>query len=130
MKTIFLLTMKSLLVFCGAVAVAAESEKLGVAEFWPVELPAGAVSKPFFEQWRAQNSPGGRQTLALDGLVIPVRDSNSMVRVAGLIIAPITGDYAFSIKAPELHKFLRPDETELWIQDDKTREWKLADFPS
>lgn len=103
-----------------------ESDRRPVAEVWQFDFPAGDSPKVAFEKWRAVKPPAEPRTLALEALSIPKRQSGSMVRVAGVLVAPITGDYAFAIRAPELHKFDRADEAELWIQEDKTGEWKLA----
>jgi hypothetical protein len=97
-----------------------------MAEVWNFDIPAGVSAKSVFEQWRAQHPPGEPDVLPLDGLAVPARDAGTMVRVAGVLTAPVTGYYAFSIHAPDATGHQRPDETELWIQDRRTGEWKLA----
>jgi hypothetical protein len=129
MKKIFsFLSRCVLLLVPVAGAAGAEQEPIRAvsAEVWRFEIPGGVSAKSVFEQWRAQHPAGEPQLLALDGLLIPARDENTMVRIAGVLTAPVTGDYAFTIHAPGLHRFDRPDETELWIQDDRPGGWKLA----
>lgn len=97
-----------------------------VAEIQPYEIaPAEAPSRAF-ERWRAQVPGTSARLLPLEMLAIPGREECSMVHVAGMLVAPLSGDYAFSIHAPEQHKFDPPDELELWILNDRTGEWNLA----
>lgn len=96
------------------------------ADVWPHEIANDVPPKVAFEQMRAQQPGGEPEAIALDGLAIPARDRTSMVRVTGILNPPVTGDYAFSIHAPGQLPTFRPDETELWVLDDKTGVWKLA----
>lgn len=96
------------------------------ADVWPHEMAKNVPPKVTFEQRRAQQPESEPEAVALDGLAIPARDRTSMVRVTGVIKPPVTGNYAFSIHAPGQPPNLRPDETELWVLDDKTGAWKLA----
>jgi hypothetical protein len=129
MKQIPLFIFRSTLVLTGLPAFA-DSEKKPSAEVaadvWHYEIPAGVAPKTAFEQWRAQRPPAESQKVALDGLSIPKREASMMARVAGVLNPPVTGDYAFGIVAPGMKGSERPDETELWIQNDGTGEWKLV----
>jgi hypothetical protein len=96
------------------------------AEIRPFDIPRDVSPRAAFEQWRAHNPPGDPEILALDGLSIPARERSTMVRIAGVLNAPVTGNYAFLIHAPGKRPSVRADETELWIQDDRSGEWRLA----
>ena len=109
-----------------AIAAGQDQEPAVSAEVWSYEIPENLSAKSAFERWRSQNPGKESEKLKLDGLSIPARETNSMVRVAGVLTAPVTGLYAFGIQAPGLRGLERPDETELWIQDERTGEWKLA----
>lgn len=95
------------------------------AEVGPHEIAKDVPSKVAFEKMRAQEPAGEPESIILDGLAIPARERISIVRVTGEIIPPVTGDYAFQIHVPGQPR-LRPDEAELWLLDDKTGVWKLA----
>lgn len=96
------------------------------AEIWPYEIPKNVHSRTAFEQMRAEPPAGEPQTLAINGLAIPARERDSMVRVSGLLNVPVTGHYVFFPHSPGTPANAQPDETELWIFDHKTSEWKLA----
>ena len=96
------------------------------AEVLPYEISNKVHPKVIFEQQRAKLPTGEPSTFELKGLAIPSREKTTMIRVTGVITAPITGDFAFLIHAPGQSPTVRPDETELWICDDATGEWRLA----
>lgn len=129
MKKIFPFVSRCVLLLVG-VSVSAHAEQMAEgavsAEVWNFDIPDGVSAKSAFEQWRAQVPQGESKKIALDGLSIPARESSTMVRVAGVLTASVSGEYAFTIHAPDMHRFHRPDETELWIHDGSTGEWKLA----
>jgi hypothetical protein len=129
MKKIFALVLCGALILIGASVSAVAEKEPGLAvtaEVWRFDIPEGISSKAVFEQWRARRPAGEPQTLSLDGLSIPARESSSMVHVAGEMTAPVSGLYAFTIHAPDAIGLHRPDETELWIHDEATGEWRLA----
>jgi hypothetical protein len=128
MKKIFPFFPCFVLLLGSLVSVVADQgpENPATVEVWNFEAPAGVSPQSVFEQWRAQHPPGESRELPLDGLSIPARESSTIVRVAGVLTASVAGDYAFTIHAPDMPRHHRPDETELWIHDGRTGEWKLA----
>ena len=129
MKQIPLFFFRCMLILTGFPAFADPELKPSaqvLADVWSFELPPGVAPKVVFEQWRTQRPTEESHSLALEGLSIPQREGAKMLRVTGVLNIPVTGDYAFAIVAPGFKGSERPDETELWIQNDSTGEWKLA----
>ncbi len=96
------------------------------AEVWPFAAPAGEAAKPVFERWRASVPPAPAATVPLDGLSLPARGEAAMTRVAGLLVPPVTGRYAFFVESPGGRGAQRGGETELWIEEADTGAWVLA----
>jgi hypothetical protein len=90
-----------------------------VAGIWALDKPvvAAPAAPREFEKWRGQVPPGGGTTMPLERLAIPAREVDSMVRVRGVLVPPRTGGYTVQI--------VGTDESELWLLDDVTGEWKL-----
>jgi hypothetical protein len=129
MKKIFSFILRGALVLLGATASAVaeqESASKVSAEIWRFDFPAGVSSKAVFEQWRAQRPADEPQALALEGLSIPAREVDSMVRVAGILTAPVTGDYAFFMDGGETRIPPGNERVELWIEDAVSGAWCLA----
>jgi hypothetical protein len=97
-----------------------------VAESWPFKAPAGESAKCVFERWRASVPPAPAASVPLDGLALPARGEASMTRVAGLLVPPVTGHYAFFVEGPGGRGAKPRGETELWIEEADTGAWVLA----
>lgn len=125
-----------LLSFCGAALINAQTPPQTddkpapitsiTAQAWPYEMEGNIPPKVAFEQWRAQPPKVSPQIFTIDGLSIPAGERPTMMRVAGVLTAPITGYYAFRIQATGKPPAVRADETELWILDGGSGEWRLA----
>jgi hypothetical protein len=130
------LSFSALLTFCMASLATAQEPTASaitpsptnsvIADIWPYEGAANVPPKVAFEQWRAQAPQGQPQSLAINGLSIPAREKNTIVRVSGILDAPITGHYRFYIYATGKNPNAKADATELWLYDDEADVWKLA----
>lgn len=126
----------ALLTLCGGALMFAQFPQLAegqppsvgalTAEVWPYEIARNTPPKIAFEQWRVQQPADAPQILALDGLEIPARESSTMVRISGVVTAPVTGNYAFFVTATGKAPNVRTDPTELWLMDERIGGWRLA----
>ncbi len=89
-----------------------------VAEIWPLVKPEAATAPGGFEKWHAEVPPAGCNLVALDKLEIPAREATTMVRVRGVLVVPQTRTYVLTLASA--------DPAELWLLDDPTGEWWLA----
>jgi hypothetical protein len=103
-----------------------EADSGVVAEVWPFEAPAGEAAQPVFERWRAAVPSAPAATVPLDGLALPARGEAAMIRVAGMLVPPVTGRYAFFVEGPGGRGAKPAGETELWIEEADTGAWTLA----
>ena len=110
----------SLLWMAPLAATAADMEiKPGVvAEIWPLDRPAATSVRRAFEICRSRKPAEAAATMQLADLEIPARAAPSLVRVRGVLSAPETFAYSFTIDGG--------DDAELWMVDAKTGEWRLA----
>ncbi len=110
----------SLLWMAPLAATAADKEiKPGVvAEVWPLDRPAATSVRRAFEICRSRKPAEAAATMQLADLEIPARAAPSLVRVRGVLSAPETFAYSFTIDGG--------DDAELWMEDAKTGEWRLV----
>ena len=74
-----------------------------------------------FEIWRSQDPPATATTLTLDKLEIPARETASMVRVRGVLLAPQTGGYTIQVIGVDPAEFFLADGA-----DGAPAEWRLV----
>gem|GEM_PF-2532075 len=99
-----------------------------VAEAWPAGEQANPTSSTAaakstaaarsLEMGRRRVGAGAPTKWTLDKLEIPARETPSLVRVRGVLLPPATGGYTINIYGT--------DPAELWLADDATGEWTLA----
>ena len=103
------------------------AEKQISAQIWQLgDVPDGLSPKALMEQWRAADPPSGAQVLEIGELSVPARGEAGMVRVAGNLTAPATGDYAFFMGGGDPRIPAGNEWSELWIQDADGGAWRLA----
>ena len=89
-----------------------------VAEVWPLGAPVAGSVRRAFEVCRGQSPAGVATAMPLGNFDIPARAAASLVRVRGVLNAPETFSYAFTIDGS--------DPAELWIEEADSGIWVLA----